>query len=301
MYIDIPSYLFSREKGSMKTVRQQKTLRKAEKFNGVGIHTGGEVSLSFAPAKAGQGVFFRRVDLPGRPIVPAAIEYVVDTSRGTTLGIGDVKIHTVEHVLAAIRAFEIDNVCIDLYGIEPPAGNGSSDVFVSMIEQAGVEELDAIRPVVSLKSPVWLAQNDVHLVALPSETYRLSYTLHYPKTEAIGTQYCSFTLSQNGFKEEIASCRTFSLYEELTYLMDRGLIRGGSLENAVVVNKGAIISKGGLFYPDEAVRHKVLDLIGDLSLVGIPFNAHVIALQSGHASNCAFAKKLYQCLTLESD
>ncbi len=285
----------------MKTVRQQKTLQKAEKFNGVGIHTGEEVSLSFSPAKAGEGVFFRRVDLPSQPIIPAAIEYVVDTARGTTLGIGEVKIHTVEHVLAALRAFDIDNVCIELDGIEPPAGNGSSDVFVSMIEQAGVVELEATRSVAFLKSPVWFSHNDVHLVAIPSDAYRLSYTLHYPRTEAIGTQYFNFILSQEGFKKEVAPCRTFSLYEELTYLMDRDLIRGGSLENAVVVHGRAIISKQGLFYPDEAVRHKVLDLIGDLSLVGIPFNAHVIALQSGHATNCAFAKKLYQCLTAEKE
>lgn len=276
----------------MKTVRQQKTLKSSVKFNGVGIHTGGEVSLGFSPAKPGQGVFFRRIDLEAKPIVPAAIEYVVDTSRGTTLGIGDVRIHTVEHVLAALRAYDIDNVCIDLYGIEPPGGNGSSDVFISMIEEAGIEELDATRSVFSLKNPVWFSQNDVHIVALPSDTYRLSYTLHYPKAEAIGTQYFSCVLSSDGFKKDIGSCRTFSLYEELTYLMDRGLIRGGSLENAVVVTQEAIISKGGLFFPDEAVRHKVLDLIGDLSLVGIPFNAHVIALQSGHATNCCFARKL---------
>jgi UDP-3-O-[3-hydroxymyristoyl] N-acetylglucosamine deacetylase len=285
----------------MKTVRHQKTVRKAEKFNGIGIHTGEEVCLSFSPAKAGQGIFFRRVDLQSQPIIPAAIEYVVDTARGTTLGIGDVKIHTVEHVLAALRAFDIDNVCVDLHGIEPPAGNGSSDVFVKMIEQAGVIELEATQPVAALKTPLWFSHNDVHLVALPSEIFRVSYTLHYPKNEAMGTQYFTFCLSQEGFTKEVAPCRTFSLYEELTYLMDRGLIRGGSLENAVVVHKGAIISKGGLYYPDEAVRHKVLDLIGDLSLVGIPFSAHVIALQSGHASNCAFAKKLYQNLTMENE
>lgn len=283
----------------MKMTRRQKTIRKSEQFDGIGIHTGEEVSLRFVPAKSGQGVFFRRVDLPGHPEIPAAIEYVVDTSRGTTLGIGNVKIHTVEHVLAALRAYDIDNVCIELSGIEPPAGNGSSDVFVSMIEQAGVDELEAVQPIAYLDTPVWFSQNDIHLVALPSEIYRLSYTLHYPKAEAIGTQYYSFVLSDQRFKEEIAPCRTFSLYQELKYLMEKGLIRGGSLENAVVVNDGAIISRNGLFFPDEAVRHKLLDLIGDLSLVRIPFCAHVIALQSGHASNCAFAKKLYQCLTLE--
>lgn len=285
----------------MKLTRCQKTIRKEERYDGIGLHTGKEVSLKFVPAKAGEGVFFRRVDLPGRPQVPAAIEYVVDTSRGTTLGVGDVKIHTVEHVLAALRAFDIDNVCIELCGIEPPAGNGSADVFVSMLEQAGVEELDSIQPIACLEKPVWLSQNDVQVIALPSDTYRLSYTLHYPETEAIGTQFYSLVLSEKGFKEQLAPCRTFSLYRELNYLMEKGLIRGGSLENAVVVHERTIISKGGLFFQDEAVRHKILDLIGDLSLVRIPFCAHVIAVQSGHASNCAFAKKLYQCLTLEKN
>jgi UDP-3-O-[3-hydroxymyristoyl] N-acetylglucosamine deacetylase len=281
----------------MQKTRHHKTIRNSQTFKGIGIHTGKEVTLTLLPAKSGQGVFFRRVDLPSCPIIPAMVEYVVDTSRGTTLGIGDVRIHTVEHVLAALRAYEIDTVCIELSGIEPPAGNGSSDMIVEMIEQAGIQELKAITSIVSLKKPVWWSQGEVHLVALPSEGYKISYTLHYPKTPAIGSQYFTFTVSPEGFKQEIAPCRTFSLYEELSYLMDRGLIRGGSLENAVVVNKGSIISKGGLYFSDEAVRHKVLDLIGDLSLVGIPFEAHVIALRSGHASNYELAKNIYQCLT----
>jgi UDP-3-O-[3-hydroxymyristoyl] N-acetylglucosamine deacetylase len=240
------------------------------------------------------------VDLPGEPEIPATVEYVVDTSRGTTLAVGDAKVHTVEHILAALKAYEIDNVCIEISGIEPPAGNGSSDVFVEMIEQAQTVELAAKTPVVSLKTPVWWSQNEVHIVAIPSEVYRLSYTLYYPKTPALESQYYSFEVSQKGFVEQIASCRTFALYDELSYLMDRGLIRGGSLENAVVVQNDAIISKGGLYFSDEAVRHKILDLIGDLSLVGFPFVAHVIALRSGHGSNCAFAKKLLDHLSSEN-
>lgn len=267
---------------------------------GIGLHTGQEVELRFVPAKEGQGIFFRRVDLPGQPVIPATVEYVAGTARGTTLAVGEAKVHTVEHVLAALRAFDIDNLCVEISGIEPPAGNGSSDVYVEMIERAGIVEQTATVPVIALKNPVFWSQNDVHVVALPCETYRISYTLHYPNSPALGSQYFSFDVTLEGFREQVASCRTFALYEELVTLMDLGLIRGGSLENAVVVQEGAIISKEGLHFSDEAVRHKVLDLIGDLSLVGIPFTAHIIALRSGHASNYLFAKKLYHHLSSEN-
>ncbi len=280
--------------------RHQQTIQSPQSFAGIGIHTGQEVVIRFVPAKEGEGMFFRRVDLPGQPVIPATVEYVAGTARGTTLAVGEAKVHTVEHVLAAVRAFEIDNICIEISGIEPPAGNGSSDVYVEMLTEAGCVKQAANVPIMALKKPVWWSQDDVHMVALPSDTYRISYTLYYPNSPPLGSQYFSFDVSAEGFREQISSCRTFALYEELSALMDRGLIRGGSLENAVVVQEGAIISKGGLHFSDEAVRHKVLDLIGDLSLVGIPFTAHIISLRSGHASNCLFAKKLYQHLSSEN-
>ena len=256
--------------------------------------------IRFVPAREGEGVFFRRVDLPGQPVIPAAVEYVAGTARGTTLAVGDAKIHTVEHVLAAVRAYEIDNLCIEISGIEPPAGNGSSDVYVEMIERSGIVEQATTIPIVSLKGAVWLEQGDVQVIAIPCDTYRISYTLHYPNSSVLGSQYFSCDVTSDGFRDQLSSCRTFALYDELSVLMDRGLIRGGSLENAVVIQGNAIISKGGLHFSDEAVRHKILDLIGDLSLVGIPFTAHIIAIRSGHASNCLFAKKMYQHLSSEN-
>ena len=280
--------------------RQQFTIKTPQELSGIGLHTGEEVTLRFLPAKEGEGIFFQRVDLPGRPIIPAAVEYVAGTARGTTLAVGDAKIHTVEHLLAALRAHEIDNLCIEISSIEPPAGDGSSHEYIEMIKRAKIVPQTATVPIAKLKKPVWWSQGDVHLVALPCDSYRVSYTLHYPSVPALGSQYFTFDVSQKAFCEQIASCRTFALYDELLALMDRGLIRGGSLENAVVVQNAAIISKGGLQFSDEAVRHKVLDLIGDLSLVGIPFTAHIIALRSGHASNCQFAQKLYQELSSES-
>jgi UDP-3-O-[3-hydroxymyristoyl] N-acetylglucosamine deacetylase len=279
--------------------RKQRTLDKTVDYSGIGLHTGAQVTLRFVPAKEGSGIAFKRIDLPGQPVVPATIEYVCDHSRNTTLGIRDVKIHTVEHVLAAIRAYQIDNLVIELNGIEPPVGNGSSDVFVEMIEKAGIVEQNATRPIVRLQQPVYWSEGEIHLVAIPCDTYRISYTLNYPDTRLLKSQYYSFALTSESFKKEISVCRTFSLYEEVSVLIDRGLIKGASLDNAVVIKDDTILSKGGLFFPDEMVRHKILDVIGDLALVGMDFEAHVIAIRSGHASNVAFARKLYNAITME--
>lgn len=280
--------------------RKQRTLQSDVSFAGIGLHTGEQVSMRFLPAKEGVGIHFKRIDLPGAPIVPATVEYVCANARSTILGIGDVRIHTVEHVLAAIRAYNIDNLCIEIDGIEPPVGNGSSDVFVSMIEEAGIVEQEGTLPIVRLRSPVYWSEGEIHLVALPSDVYRISYTLDYPTTKLIKSQYFSLPITHENFKKEIASCRTFSLYEEVSALLDRGLIKGASLDNAVVIKDDTILSKGGLYFPNEMVRHKILDMIGDLSLVGFDFCAHIISIRSGHASNVAFARKLLNYITTEN-
>lgn len=278
--------------------RKQKTLAKAASYSGIGIHTGQEVQMRIVPAKEGSGIFFKRTDLPSQPIIPATLDHVFDTSRSTNIGIKDVKIYTVEHVLAAIRAYEIDNVCIELSSVEPPAGNGSSDVFVECIEQAGIVEQQRDVEIIKITQPIAYSDGEVHIVVIPSDEYRVSYTLHYPKTAALQTQYYSYVVRPDTFKEEIAPCRTFALYDEISYLMDKGLIRGGSLDNAVVIKDDAIISKNGLFFPNEMARHKILDLIGDVALMGVPFVGHVIAIRSGHRTNCAFAKKLLNTLVV---
>lgn len=273
---------------------KSRTLRWPVSFSGIGIHTGELVTMRFCPGDEGTGIVFKRVDLPGQPTIPATVEYVCDTSRSTTIGLGSVRIHTVEHVLAPISSYQIHNLCIELDNIEPPVANGSSDAFVRMIEEAGIVEQEGIFPIATLQAPIHLSEGDIHLVALPSDHFRISYTLSYPETPALRAQYRSFAITSDTFKKEIAPCRTFSLYQEVSYLMDRGLIKGGSLDNAVVIHGDAIFSKEGLFFQDEMVRHKILDLIGDLALVGFPFYAHIIAIRSGHATNCALAKKLYQ-------
>lgn len=281
--------------------RKQRTLKKPIDYSGIGLHTGTQVTMSFIPAKEGSGVSFRRSDLPGQPIIPATIEYVCANTRNTTLGIADVRIHTVEHVLAAVRAFNIDNIIIEINGIEPPVGNGSSDIFVGMIEESGIVEQEAVIPIVKLSQPVYWSEGEIHIVAIPSDCYRISYTLNYPDTRLLKSQYFSFALTEDSFKKEISPCRTFSLYEEVSVLMDRGLIKGASLDNAVVIKDDTILSKGGLYFPDEMVRHKILDVIGDLSLVGFDIQAHIIAIRSGHASNIAFARKLFNSITMENN
>lgn len=282
------------------TCRRQRTLKDSVTFSGIGIHTGMQVSMRFCPAKEGTGIVFKRMDLPGEPEVPATVEYVSDTARSTTIGVADIRVHTVEHVLAALRAFHIDNLYIELSNLEPPVGNGSSDVFVEMIEEAGIEEQDGHIPIVQLQHPVYHSEGDIQIVALPYDGYRISYTLNYPQSKILKAQFHSVLVSTDSFKSEIAPCRTFSLYEEVSMMMDRGLIKGGSLDNAVVIKDEVVFSKNGLFFPDEMCRHKILDLIGDLSLIGFEFHAHIISIRSGHATNFAFAKKLFNYITREN-
>ncbi len=278
---------------------KQRTLGGEASYSGIGLHTGEEVSITLRPAGEGSGIRFRRIDLPENPEVPATVEYVQDTSRSTNIGIGNVRVNTVEHLLAALKACQVDNALIDITAAEPPIGDGSSNPFIAMIEEVGVVELDTQLTPVSLKHPVYYSCGDIHLVALPSDEYRISYTLHYPKTAVIKSQYYSGVVSKDRFIKDLAPCRTFALYEEISYLMDNGLIKGGSLDNAVVIMNDVVLSKEGLRFDDEMVRHKVLDLIGDLSLVGIPFNAHIIAICSGHHSNVELAKKIYSQITTE--
>jgi UDP-3-O-[3-hydroxymyristoyl] N-acetylglucosamine deacetylase len=282
-------------------VRKQRTLKNSSYYSGIGIHTGQEVGIRFCPAKEGMGIVFKRIDLPGQPIIPATLEYVQDTSRSTTIGIKEVRVHTVEHVLSALKAYYIDNVCIEINAIEPPVGNGSSDVFVEMIEQVGVIEQEPTVPVVKVQKPVYWSEGEIHLIALPYDGYRISYTLSYPEPAFLNGQFHSVLVTDKNFKREIAPCRTFSLYKEISALMDRGLIKGGSLNNAVVIKDDVILSKGGIIFPNEMARHKILDLIGDLALIGFNFHAHIIAIRSGHTSNFAFAKKLLTYITMEND
>ena len=276
--------------------RKQRTLKKPVSFVGIGIHSGKKVSMRFLPAEEHTGILFKRTDLSGEPTIPATIEYVKRTDRSTTIGVGDCHVQTVEHVLAPLHAYKVDNLIIEISEMEPPVGDGSSQPFLSMIQEVGIEEQSAEVTALSLSEPVYLVEDKAHLIALPSDRLKVSYTLNYPKVPIIRCQYLSLDITAESFSKELASCRTFALYEEISFLMERGLIRGGSLENAVVIKDDVVISKEGLRYPDEMVRHKVLDLLGDLALVGFPFTAHFIALGSGHKTNVAMGRLLMESL-----
>ncbi len=280
--------------------RKQRTLKSSPSFSGIGVHTGQIVTLRFRPAPEGTGIIFRRTDLPGTPEIPAALEYVCDTLRCTTIGVGAVRINTIEHVMAALKAYQIDNLIVEIDGIEPPVGNGSSDVFVEMIETAGIKEQKAAAPIIRLQEPVHWSEGDIHLVALPHAGYKISYTLNYPDVPALRAQFHSIQITKDSFKEELAPCRTFSLYKEIAYLMDKGLIKGASLSNGIAIDHDVVFSKEGLFFPNEPVRHKILDMVGDFGLIGFDFEAHLIAIRSGHTSNHALAKKIYDSLTREN-
>lgn len=282
------------------TYRKQKTLNSEVAFSGIGIHTGAGVALRFVPAKESTGILFQRTDLPGQPIIPATLEYVCDTSRSTTIGIGNIRIQTIEHVLAAVRAYEIDNLIIEVSTFEPPVGNGSSDVFVEMIESVGIKEQSATKPIVHLQKPIYYSDNDIHLVALPSDEYKISYTLSYSDCKVLKEQFHSIVISPSSFKNELSTCRTFSRWDEISFLIDRGLIKGGSLDNAVVIKDEAVLSKNGLFFRNEMCRHKILDMVGDLALVGFNFTCHIIAIRSGHGANYALAQQLYHYITTEN-
>jgi len=230
------------------------------------------------------------VDLPERPAIPADIEHVVDISRGTTIGLNGIKVLTVEHVLAAIIGLGIDNVAVELDANELPVGDGSAKPFVDALLDAGLLELDAERELVTITEPVTYRDKDVTVTILPADELRLSFTIDYPN-RTIGTQYRSVVITGDSFVSEIAPARTFCALHEVELLQAQGLIKGGSLENAIVIGDERILNDE-LRFDDEFVRHKILDLLGDLFLLGKFVKAHVIAIKSGHAAHVEFARRV---------
>ncbi|WP_213358116.1 UDP-3-O-acyl-N-acetylglucosamine deacetylase [Chlamydiifrater phoenicopteri] len=278
--------------------RAQKTLKKEVRFSGVGVHSGKVAEIFLLPAEENTGIVFQRYSSEkGRYVnVPANLDHVSSTGRSTSLQKEGVSVITVEHLLAALKACEVDNVVVRVSEEEIPIGDGSSETFVRLIQEAGVRAQEDSVSFRELSRPVFYQSGDIFLAAFPADEFKISYTLHYPHCRMIGTQYRSLVITEEVFRKEIAPCRTFALYNELCFLMEKGLIRGGSLENAVIFKDDGIICGGNLRFTDEPVRHKMLDLIGDLSLVGQPFLAHIVAVGSGHSSNIALAKELVSVL-----
>ncbi len=295
---------------------KQHTIKKPVTLSGVGLHTGVDVHMTFLPAKPNFGVKFQRTDLPGEPMVDADVDNVVDLSRGTTIEKNGARVNTVEHTMAALVGMQIDNILIQLDGPEPPIMDGSSRMFVDALEEAGTEEQNALRNFFTVPESIFYkdAARDVEIAALPLDDYRVTVMIDY-KSPVLGSQHASLTdISQ--FKKEIASSRTFCFLHELEMLYKNNLIRGGDLDNAIVVvdrvvedgeldylaklfNKPKVIVKEEgilnnveLRHQNEPARHKLLDVMGDLALVGRPLKAQILAARPGHAANVAFAKKL---------
>lgn len=271
-------------------VSSQHTLNRAVSFSGVGLHSGNRVNMTILPAPPDTGLRFRRVDLEGKPEVEARVENVTDTTRSTTLARGNIKIHTVEHVLAALAGCGVDNAIIELDANEPPIADGSAREFCRLIQSAGLLAQDARRQPYAVSEPIQLELGESVLTLLPGEGFRVSCTS--ADTRGRFTQFFSTEITPRTFERELAHARTFCFYEEIAYLIQNGLIRGGSLENAVVIREDAVLTTEPLRYPDEFVRHKMLDLVGDLALVGRPLHGHLIALKPGHAANCELARRI---------
>jgi len=271
-------------------VDKQRTLASIAQITGTALHTGDKVTLTIHPAPTGHGFKFKRTDLPDEPIVEAKVENVKTVERATTLVEGNVKVHTVEHVLSALTGLGVDNALIAMDANEPPIGDGSAIAYVEAIKAAGIVEQDAPRSYFEPREPVVIEVNGSILTILPDSKFRISCTQVGP--EGRFTQYMSAEITPEFYEKEIAAARTFVFYEDVKPLMDKGLIRGGSLENAIVARGESVLSKEPLRFPDEFVRHKILDIIGDLSLAGRRLRGHIVAVKPGHGPNTDLAKAL---------
>ncbi|MEE2615791.1 MAG: UDP-3-O-acyl-N-acetylglucosamine deacetylase [Verrucomicrobiota bacterium] len=276
----------------MRAVLQQQTLAKPVSFSGVGLHSGNKVSMTLLPAPASTGIIFRRVDLESRFEIPAQVKYVTDTSRSTTIAKGKVKVQTIEHVLASLAGFGITNAIIEVDSNEPPIADGSSRRFCRMVDEAGIEiQGERVEPI-AITDAIEYTNGETVMSALPYDGFKISCT----SSDKAGrfTQFFSIDLTVDSWEKEIAHARTFCFYEEIEFLIKNGLIRGGSLENAIVIREDAVLTTEPMRYREEFVRHKILDIIGDLSLVGVPLRCHIVAIKPGHAANCELAKLILQ-------
>jgi UDP-3-O-[3-hydroxymyristoyl] N-acetylglucosamine deacetylase len=269
----------------------QRTLSQPAICRGVGLHSGAPVTLTLKPAPAGHGIVFVRTDLPRPVSIPALAEYVVDTSLATTLGRDGVKVGTVEHLMSALTAMGIDNVRAELDGPEVPIMDGSAAPFTHAIMEAGSRELDAPREYLVIKKSVVVTDGDKQASLTPSRRFRISCTIDFEHPVIQGQSY-DVDVNDRGFSREISRARTFGFLRDVEKLKTLGLARGGSLENAVVVDEAAILNPDGLRFPDEFVRHKILDAIGDVSLFGRPVLGHMTAFKTGHALNHKLVRKV---------
>lgn len=296
----------------------QHTLNGEVKIDGVGLHTGAHTNIVLKPAAADFGIKFKRVDLPEQPVIKADVDFVTDTSRGTTLSYKGVNVHTVEHLMAALAGSGVDNVLVELDGPEIPILDGSAIGFIDAIEAVGLQKQEAKKVYIDIDVNLEYFDDskNVNIMAVPAKEFQVTTMIDF-NSPVLGTQHATLR-SLGDFKTEIAKSRTFCFLHELQTLLDHNLIKGGDLDNAIVVvdrvieeeelnrlaqvfnkpnikvEKEGILNNVTLHYPNEQARHKLLDIVGDLALTGYAINAHIITSRPGHASNIAFAKKIKQ-------
>jgi UDP-3-O-[3-hydroxymyristoyl] N-acetylglucosamine deacetylase / 3-hydroxyacyl-[acyl-carrier-protein] dehydratase len=273
---------------------KQRTLSRTVSVKGNALHTGEAVTLTLKPAPVNHGVVFTRVDLGGSPEIIPRVDKVTDLVRATTIQSGHVKIHTVEHVLSALSGCGIDNVIVEMNASEPPILDGSARPFVNLIIEGEPVEQDKDREFYALDAPVSVARGNSSIIALPYDGLKISCTS--ADDRGIHTQHLSLSIDPETYISQVAPARTFTIYEDIEELLKLGKIRGGSLDSAIVIKGDKIMSKEPLRFRDEFVRHKMLDIIGDISLLGIPLKAHIVATRPGHALNADLTKALFERL-----
>ena len=267
----------------------QRTLSKSVSCSGVGVHSGKKVHLKIHPAHENHGIKFKRTDIPESPSIPAIFSRVVDTSLATVIGQDGCIVSTIEHLMASFSGLSVDNALVELNSYELPIMDGSAGPFTRLINSAGIRVQKAPRFFFMAKAPLKLEKNGKSVAIYPSQERRITYTIAFDHP-LVKTQSYSILLTGDRFEHEIAQARTFGFYHEIEYLKKFGLARGGSLDTAVVLDHEKILNPGGLRYPDEFVRHKILDCIGDFSLLGMPIMGHIEVYKSGHAFNHEFLK-----------
>lgn len=273
-------------------MRLQRTLKQEVSFCGIGLHTGRPASVTFRPAPRDTGIILHRTDRP--MLIRAHIGAVTDTAFATTLGNGTVKIKTVEHVLAVLSGLGIDNLIIEIEGPEMPILDGSSTELVGIVLKAGIAKQAKKRPYLRITKPISMADGHAEVAILPYDGRRITAHIHF-NHHLLGEQNISLDLNEETFVKEIAPARTFGFLKDVEYMTANGLAKGGSLNNAIILSDTGIMNTSGLRFADEFVRHKVLDLIGDFSLIGFPIYGHVFASKTGHSTNLKFMKKLLSC------
>ncbi len=277
---------------------RQQTIRRPARVEGVGLHTGSRVRVEFKPAQPDSGISFIRTDIAGSSPVRASVGAILDPSRRprrTSVGNGSVEVHTIEHLMASCVGIGIDNLQVEINGEEVPGLDGSAHPFIEIFKQVGLQEQPVPRRTIQFREPVWVEDDSAVIAVFPDDVFRVSYTLSYP-IPSLSAQFFSAVVTPQIFEADLAPSRTFCLAQEVEALRRVGLGKGANYENTVVVEKDGRIVNNHLRYPDEFVRHKVLDLIGDMYLLGRPIQGHVLAFRSGHALNLKLIQKVQQIL-----